>query len=74
MGVVVSETTSETRMATESVTANSRNSRPTMPPINRIGMKTATSERLIERTVKVISFAPAQGGLRAAACPVRGTG
>ena len=31
-----------------------------MPPINRIGMNTATSERLIERTVKPISRAPAQ--------------
>ena len=29
-----------------------------MPPINRIGMKTATSEVLMERTVKPISLAP----------------
>ena len=58
MGVVVSETTSEMTMATESVTANSRNSRPTMPPISRMGMKTATSEMLMESTVKPISLAP----------------
>ena len=45
-------------MATDSVTANSRNSRPTMPPISRIGMNTATSETLIESTVKPISRAP----------------
>ena len=45
-------------MATDSVTANSRNSRPTMPPINRMGMNTATSDTLIERTVKPISCAP----------------
>ena len=29
-----------------------------MPPIRRIGMKTATSETLIEMTVKPISWAP----------------
>ena len=59
MGVVVSETTSETPMATESVTANSRKRRPTMPPMSRMGMKTATSEVDIERTVKPISLEPA---------------
>ena len=58
MGVVVSETTSETAIATESVTANSRKSRPTIPPMKRIGMKTAMSETLIERTVKPISRRP----------------
>ena len=63
IGVVVNETTSETAIATESVTANSRNRRPTMPPISRMGMNTATSDRLIERTVKPISSAP-----RKAAC------
>ena len=63
IGVVVSETTSETRMAVESTTANSRNKRPTMPPISNIGMKTATSERLMESTVKPTSRAP-----RSAAC------
>ena len=54
----VSDTLSETAMATESVTANSRNRRPTMPPIKRIGIKTATRDVLIERTVKPISRAP----------------
>ena len=58
MGVVVSETTSDTQIETESVTANSRNSRPTMPPISRIGMNTAISEMDMERTVKPISFDP----------------
>ena len=38
--------------------ANSRKSRPTMPPISRMGMKTAISEMLIEKTVKPISRAP----------------
>ena len=58
MGVVVSETTMETRMAVERVTANSRKSRPTMPPISRMGMKTAISEMLMVMTVKPISLAP----------------
>jgi hypothetical protein len=58
IGVVVSDTTSDTRMAIDNVTANSRNSRPTIPPINRIGMNTATSEVLIDKTVKPISLAP----------------
>jgi hypothetical protein len=60
MGVVVSETTRETRMATEIVTANSRNRRPTMPPINRMGVNTVTSETLMESTVKPISPARAR--------------
>ena len=40
------------------VMANSRNSRPTMPPISSSGMNTATSEKLIETMVKPISPAP----------------
>ena len=63
MGVKVSEIASDTQMAMLSTTANSRNSRPTIPPISRIGMKTATSEVLIESTVNPISRAP-----RNAAC------
>ena len=50
--------TNETRMAVESVTANSRNNRPTMPPMSRIGVNTATNETLIERTVNPTSRAP----------------
>ncbi len=57
-GVAVSETTMETMIATDSVTANSRNSRPTIPPISSKGMNTATSEMLMVTTVKPISFAP----------------
>src|SRR5437773_4523641 len=49
---------SETAIATDSVTANSRKRRPTMPPIRRMGMKTATSEVLIESTVKPTSLEP----------------
>ena len=45
-------------MVMVTVTANSRNSRPTMPPISSSGMNTATSEMLMERIVKPISPAP----------------
>ncbi len=58
IGVVVSEIASDTRIATDSVTANSRNSRPTMPPIISSGMNTAISEKLIDTTVKPTSRAP----------------
>ena len=47
--------TIDTTMAVESVTANSRNRRPTIPPINSSGMKTAISEMLMVKTVKPIS-------------------
>ena len=50
--------TSETRIAVESVTANSRNNRPTMPPMSKIGVNTATNEMLIESTVNPTSRAP----------------
>ena len=58
MGVVVSDTSMETKIDTDSTTANSRNKRPTMPPIARMGMKAAISDRLIDTTVKPISRAP----------------
>ena len=45
-------------IATDSVTANSRKSRPMIPPMKRIGMKTATSDTLMETTVKATSRAP----------------
>src|ERR1035438_2503910 len=48
----------DTRMDAERVTANSRKRRPTIPPINRRGMKTAISEMLMVKTVKPISAAP----------------
>ena len=58
IGVSVSEMTPETRMARLRVTANSWNNRPISPPMNRSGMNTATSERLIETTVNPIWRAP----------------
>ena len=65
MGVVVSDTSMDTRMAEDSTTANSRNSRPTTPPIIRIGMNTAMREMLIETTVNPISRAPLSAASRA---------
>jgi len=74
MGVVVSENTSDSSTAALKVTANSRKSRPTIPPIARMGMKTAMSEILIDSTVKPISFAPsnaaATGCIPASRCRV----
>ena len=58
MGVSVSDTTADTAMAMLRVTANSRNSRPTIPPSSRSGMKTASSETVIETMVKPICLAP----------------
>src|ERR1700758_5185400 len=58
VGVVVKETTSDTPIATLRVTANSRKSLPTIPPISSNGMNTATSDVLIETTVNPISAAP----------------
>ena len=58
MGVVVSDTTIDTRMADDNTTPNSRKNRPTMPPINNTGINTAIKERLIDTTVKPISRAP----------------
>ncbi len=45
-------------MVIVTVTANSRNSRPTMPPMSSRGMNTATSDTEIEMMVKPISDAP----------------
>ena len=45
-------------MAIDITAANSRKSRPTRPPIRKIGMKTAMSETLMDSTVKPISCAP----------------
>jgi hypothetical protein len=58
IGVSVSDTKPDTRIAMVTVTANSRNMRPTTPPMNRTGMNTATSESVIDRMVKPISRLP----------------
>ena len=58
IGVSVSDTTAEIRMVTASVTANSRNSRPTMSPMNSSGISTAISETVSETMVKPICSEP----------------
>ena len=58
IGVSVTETTPEIRIATQMVTANSLNSRPSTPPMNSTGMNTAASESVIETMVKPISREP----------------
>ena len=58
MGISVSATTPDTRIATAIVTANSRNRRPTIPPMNSSGMNTAVSESVMEMIVNPISAAP----------------
>jgi hypothetical protein len=58
MGASVSETRAEMAMAAVTVSANSRNSRPMMPPIRSSGMNTAISEHEIDSTVKPISRDP----------------
>ena len=58
MGVSVSDTTAEIRMATARVMANSWNSRPTTSPMNSSGISTAISEKVSEMMVKPICFEP----------------
>ena len=59
IGVSVTDTTPEIRIAAVIVTANSLKSRPRMPLMNRMGMNTAASDTVIETIVKPISFDPA---------------
>ena len=70
IGVSVSDTAAEMAMAIVSVTANSWNSRPRMPPMNSSGMNTATSEMLIEITVKPICRAPGERRLHRRHAPL----
>ncbi|MNH31313.1 hypothetical protein D3C79_916660 [compost metagenome] len=58
IGVSVSDTTSETMIATARVMENSRNNEPTMPPMNRIETNTTTSDRFIDNRVKPTSLEP----------------
>ena len=58
IGASVSETSADTAIEAVTVSANSRNIRPMMPPISSSGMNTAISDRLIDSTVKPISRAP----------------
>ena len=63
IAVSVSEMKPDATMAVLSVTANSRNSRPMMPPMNSSGISTATSETVSDRIVKPICFEPFSAAL-----------
>ena len=58
IGDSVSDTKADTAIVIVTVIANSRNSRPMMPPISSSGMNTATSEMLMDMMVKPISLEP----------------
>jgi len=58
IGVSVRETTAERIIVTASVTANSRNSRPTTPPMKSSGINTAISDTVSDIMVKPICSAP----------------
>ncbi len=64
IGISVSDSTADTPMAIVMVTANSKNSRPMMPPMNSSGMNTATRLTEMDSTVKAISLAPVTAALR----------
>ena len=58
MAVSVSDNSADTAIAIDSVTANSRNSRPMIPPMNNSEMSTATSDTVNDTMVKPIWLAP----------------
>jgi hypothetical protein len=58
IGVSVSDTNADITIVTLSVTANSRNSRPTTSPMNSSGIKAAISDTLSEMIVKPICSDP----------------
>ena len=58
MGVSVRDTTAEITIVTASVTANSRNNRPTTSPMNNSGINTAISETVSDIMVNPICSAP----------------
>ena len=64
IGVKVNETTAEIRIVMLSVTANSRNSRPTTSPMNSSGISTAISEMVSDRMVNAICCGAFERGLQ----------
>ena len=65
IGVMVSDTTPDTRIDAAMVTENSRKSRPTIPPRNSSGRNTAVSESVIDSTVNATSCAPSSAAVMA---------
>ncbi len=68
IGVTVSETAPDITTATLTVTANSRSRRPITPPMNRMGMNTATSETVMETMVKATSAVPSMAACSGGLC------
>ncbi len=64
VGVTVSDTSADIATATLRVTANSRNRRPTIPPMRSTGTNTASSETVIDTIVKPICLAPSSAASR----------
>ena len=64
IGVSVSDTKPDTRIADMMVTANSCSRRPSTPPMNNTGMNTAASDSVIDMIVKPISFDPLSAASR----------
>jgi len=58
MGVRVTETRPEIKIATMMTSENSCSSRPIMPDIKTMGINTAASETVMDRMVKPISDEP----------------
>src|SRR5262249_6662637 len=58
MGVKVSETNPEAKIATANVMLNSRNNLPLIPGIKRSGINTATNDNVIDKIVKLICLEP----------------
>ena len=54
-----------TRIVAAMVTPNDFRNRPTIPPMNAIGRKTAISESVIERTARPISLVAAAAASKA---------
>ena len=66
IGVKLSDNTRDSTTAEARVTANSRISRPTTPPMNISGVNTAISEIEMVRMVKLISLEPARAAANGA--------
>lgn len=64
IGVRVNDTNPDIKIATVIVSANSFKSLPNIPFINSTGIKTATRDRVIDKIVKYISFAPSNAACK----------
>ena len=63
MGTKVSDTTADTKIDSDTTTANSRNNKPMGPGMKKMGMNTASNEMEIEMMVKPTSLLPLSAAL-----------